>query len=467
MKTLLAATTALVGIASIALAGSLPAREASSSYYDLDANQRFLCEYGGSNMRSRECRGNPNEGGGVDNRAGAAGAKSARIEKVVYSFCPGGSPCTDGANPEAGLLNVDGSLYGTTYYGGSNSCAYHCTSGSGCSYVPCGTVFSLSPRTGAEKVVYSFNQDGFAPDAGLISASGTLYGTTEFGGDLTYTRGAGTAFAFDPADGSETLLFSFNRAQGRYPKGGMIKLGSLLYGTTSTFGGRYHDGTVFSLDPVTRTETVLHHFSSRIRGGTDGLGPVGNLILVHGRLYGVTGAGGAYRYGTVFSVDPASGHEKVVYSFCSQENCTDGAGPAGGLIDVNGTLYGATAVGGAYEGGTVFALNPDTGAEIVLYSFCSQENCTDGDGPVASLIHVRGKLYGTTQGGGAYGGGTVFSLDPTTGTETALYSFCSQENCADGANPEAALIDVKGTLYGTTYWGGAYGEGTVFTLDAR
>jgi len=92
--------------------------------------------------------------------------------------------------------------------------------------------------------------------------------------------------------------------------------------------------------------------------------------------------------------------------------------------------------------------------------------------PFASLIAVNGTLYGTTYAGGVtgwenYGCGTVFSVDPSTGAETVLYSFCSQQNCTDGATPVGSLISAKGKLYGTTVAGGTYDYGTVFVLKQK
>ena len=141
---------------------------------------------------------------------------------------------------------------------------------------------------------------------------------------------------------------------------------------------------------------------------------------------------------------------------------------------MTGILYGTTYVGGGtgcggYGCGTVFSLDPSTGTETVLHSF---GNGTDGANPSASLIDVKGTLYGTTSTGGGtgchgYGCGTVFSLDPSTGAETVLYSFCCRRNCTDGANPYASLTAVNGKFYGTTESGGAYGYGTVFVLKKK
>ncbi|HEX4081133.1 MAG TPA: choice-of-anchor tandem repeat GloVer-containing protein [Rhizomicrobium sp.] len=160
--------------------------------------------------------------------------------------------------------------------------------------------------------------------------------------------------------------------------------------------------------------------------------------------------------------------EKVLYSFCSQQNCTDGEVPEAGLINVYGTLYGTTAGGGTYGYGTVFSLDLETGAETVLWSFGSG---TDGTYPVGGLITIKHThtLYGTTDDGGGvtncpyyYGCGTVFSLDLKTGVETVLHAFGSG---SDGVWPLAGLTNVKGTLYGTTDNGGTDYEGTVFSVD--
>ncbi len=199
---------------------------------------------------------------------------------------------------------------------------------------------------------------------------------------------------------------------------------------------------------------------------------------MNGVLFGTTADGGTNGAGTVFALDPNTGIETVLYSFCSLQHCADGLEPVAGLIDVNAMFYGTTRWGGngGCSGtgcGTVFALNPSTGEESVLYEFCTQQNCSDGAMPYANLIAVKGALYGTTKGGGRHNYGTVFAIDPKSGAEMVVHSFCSQQNCVDGDYPYASLLRVKDTLYGTTSQGGSAsgcsgftrGCGTVFALN--
>ncbi|HLY06615.1 MAG TPA: choice-of-anchor tandem repeat GloVer-containing protein [Rhizomicrobium sp.] len=378
----------------------------------------------------------------------------AATETVVYSFCSQGGNCADGALPEAGLVSAKGKLYGTTWRGGKRGT---------------GTVFSFDSRSGAVETLYSFpaGRYGTEPSTPVAYLHGKLYGTTIDGGNKSCPHGCGTVFSVDLATGAEAVVYDFrgSNVDGAGPDAGLIRRSGLLYGTT-VGGGAHHGGTVFSLDPVTGTDTVLHAFGH----GEDGAWPIASLAHEGGILYGTTEFGGAFEWGTVFSLDPATGAERVLYSFCASESkCTDGQQP-GGLIALNGTLYGMTPAGGTSGGGVVFSFDLRTGVEKVIYSFCAQQNCTDGYSPVGELLALKGILYGaTTFGGhGSYscdGGacGTVFSLDPSTGTETVLYSFCSDGDCVDGAYANG-VIDIKGELYGTTGSGGAYNEGAVFGI---
>jgi uncharacterized repeat protein (TIGR03803 family) len=263
--------------------------------------------------------------------------------------------------------------------------------------------------------------------------------------------------ASDAAKAKERVLYAFGDGpDAQEPVGDLIAVKGLLYGTTYK-GGMHGDGAVFALDPNTGVETVLHSFGN----GSDGQAPLAGLIDVKGTLYGTTYGGGAFGQGTVFALDAGTGAEKVLYSFCSQAGCSDGRNPAGGLINVKGTLYGTTILSNDF--GAVFALDPNTGGETVLHDFLGG---SDGEWPQGNLIDVGGTLYGTTQGG-ANGGGTIFTVDPNSGTEKVLYAFCGLEKCSDGDLPYAGLVAIKGTLYGTTGYGGAYFAGTLFAVDAK
>jgi uncharacterized repeat protein (TIGR03803 family) len=336
-----------------------------------------------------------------------------------------------------------------------------------CGQTGCGTVFRIT-TAGTEQVLYSFGSrpDGNYPYASLTDVARTLYGTTRNGGangcgDYGNDSGCGTVFSITPS-GEERVLYSFGWNDGHYPVAPLIAVNSALYGTTR--GGPAHQyGTVFSVT-TSGAENVLHTF--RKEDDHRGSSPTDALTDIKGTLYGTTSQGGAYGDGVVFSITP-SGTEKVLHSF----NGADGAHPEESLVDVKGTLYGTTASGGAHGGGpkyccgTVFSVTPG-GIEKVLHSFSGGH---DGADPVAPLIDVHGTLYGTTLRGGSRscrlrdfpkGCGTVFSIT-TEGTEKVLHIFGSG---TDGTRPTAGLTDVDGTLYGTTSTGGKYGEGTVFAL---
>jgi uncharacterized repeat protein (TIGR03803 family) len=228
-----------------------------------------------------------------------------------------------------------------------------------------------------------------------------------------------------------------------------------------------------------QTLTTLYSFCAE-PNCVDGLSPRSPLVQASdGNFYGTTLDGGAEQIacnggcGTVFKITP-SGAFSTIYSFCSQQNCADGAEPGAGLIQANdGALYGTTQVGGTHSQGTVFKITPD-GSLTTVHNFCSQANCADGALSAAALIQVAdGSLYGTTERGGIHnsrcgtgGCGTIFRISPS-GAFSVLYSFCSLPSCVDGAGPQAALLQASDeNFYGTTNEGGANGlaYGTAFRI---
>jgi uncharacterized repeat protein (TIGR03803 family) len=364
--------------------------------------------------------------------------------KSLYSFKGG----NDGANPEGNLVrDKAGNLFGTTHSGGVNGG---------------GVVFTLSAK-GKERVLHSFagGNDGVYPNGGLVEdKKGHLYGTTGYGGG-SGCSGAGCGIVFKVAsDGTESILYTFTGgSDGGRPNGSLLadKAGD-LYGTTVAggyTGGLCYSfgcGSVFKLAPG-GTETVLYYFTS----GNDGQNPNGGLIAdTSGNFYGTTEAGGPYDAGTIFKL-AANGTETVLYAFDVHYSTGIGGPLARVTRDGAGDLF-TTVQGGLYGGGAVFELAAD-GTANVVYSFCAQAGCSDGESPASNLILDKsGNLYGTAGGGGAHQDGVIFKLTPG-GTETVLHSFRG----SDGSNPTGGLLsDGNHNLYGTAYSGGKDNNGTVY-----
>lgn len=368
--------------------------------------------------------------------------------RVVHDFFLDGSKGEAGAS--GGLLDVGGALYGTTSTGGGGSCS------SGC-----GTVYRLT-TSGSDTHVYNFAgdyRDGQRPLAGLFDVNGTLYGTTQEGG----TGGEGTVYSVTTA-GAEKVLHNFSYTLGgENPAWGVVKVDGTLYGVAG--GGKYGYGVVYGVS-ASGTAKVLHRFTSRPASHHyDGQDPSSGLIDIGGTLYGTTSSGGVYGNGAVYSVT-RSGKEKLLYSF---QGKPDGSIPSGDLLNLGGTLYGVTWGGGAHRDGAVYSVTT-TGTERVLYSFA---DAPDGAQPNGGLTDVDGTLYGTTATGGtagcggSSGCGTIFSLS-TSGSEQVLYSFTGG---AHGYHPNSPLVSIKGTLYGSTEYGGEtvgcrrVGCGIIFALS--
>ncbi|MGA2786800.1 MAG: choice-of-anchor tandem repeat GloVer-containing protein [Verrucomicrobiota bacterium] len=333
--------------------------------------------------------------------------------------------------------------------------------------------------------VYSFtatggaytNRDGAYPSAGLILSNNTLYGTTQLGG----TNGNGTVFAVNTDGTGFTVLHTFTalinstNSDGTHPQAGLLQDGPYLYGTAES-GGTNGNGTVFRLRTDGLYFTNLHNFTalSTSFGGTnsDGANPAAGLTLAgFTTLYGTAQSGGTNGNGTVFAVNEDGTGFTVLHTFTANKSGTnsDGATPLGGLIaSANDTLYGTANGGGTHGNGTVFALNPDGTGFTNLYSFTAFSsvyfNNYDGENPYGGLVLSGGTLYGTTHSGGTNNAGTVFAV-ATNGTGfTVLHGFTGG---SDGANPYAGLVLSGSTLFGTAGNDGNSYDGTVFAVNTN
>jgi uncharacterized repeat protein (TIGR03803 family) len=359
---------------------------------------------------------------------------------TLYNFCaqPG---CSDGFFPTVSpVQGSDGDIYGTTNNGGDARCSLY-----GCGTVfrmtPAGALTTLY------KFGQGFDGIG-PQSSLIQGKDGSFYGTTVQGGSNSSAcgepgpyGGCGTVFKIAP-DGTLTTLYSLcslaNCTDGFEPKAPLVQ-GSdgNFYGTTSA-GGANNAGTVFKITP-TGALTTLYSFCGQ-SACKDGEMPLAGLAQGgDGSFYGTTYCGGtsaAYvapcngdGAGTIFKITPA-GVLTTLYSFCAQPGCTDGEHPTAGLLrGSDGNFYGTTEEGGVNgggaagdTGGTIFQMTP-AGTLTTLYSFCAQSNCTDGRYPVAPLVQGEdGNLYGISWQGGADGAGTVFRLSLVSGLADAFLS---------------------------------------------
>ena len=321
-------------------------------------------------------------------------------------------------------------------------------------FIATGTYSDNSTQILTTSVTWASSMDSIASISNAASSNGLASGIAV--GSSLISAGLGSinspAVTLTVTQHQESVLYSFEGAtDGANSYAALIQgTDGNFYGTTA-YGGTSNNGTVFKVTP-SGAETVLYTFT----GGTDGAQPFSGLIEgADGNFYGTTQSGGTAGHGTVFMITPA-GAETVLYSFMGG---ADGLAPSAALIQgSDGNFYGSTAGGGAGSGGTVFKITA-AGVKTILYSF---SGTTDGRGPEAPLIQASdGNFYGTTLETGSGGAGTVFKITPA-GTETVLYTFTGG---SDGQYPYAALIQgTDGNFYGTTREGGINAYGTVFKV---
>jgi uncharacterized repeat protein (TIGR03803 family) len=180
--------------------------------------------------------------------------------------------------------------------------------------------------------------------------------------------------------------------------------------------------------------------------------------LLGGVLLGTTESGGTNNAGSVYSLNPSSGAAATLYSFTGG---ADGAGPVGMLQTAGGLQFGVTRYGGAHGQGTLLSFNPSNNTFATVHQFTGG---ADGGQPDAQLSATGGTMYGVTYTGGANGAGTLFSIT-ATGRFTTLYSFGATPT--DGSLPAASLIQSGDFLYGTTSAGGVNGLGTIFSFEVN
>lgn len=324
--------------------------------------------------------------------------------------------------------------------------------------------------------------DTHNPTSALTYANGTLYGATSnamyavtlagtetvlgcmitnndisqyqapvYGAGIVYdtiSDEASSVFAFTTS-GAYKLIYQFPRPGAREGPApfGLVALNGNLYGTVQD-GDASADTTAYRLSPTGSTIKMIYTFPRNMTYA-------GTLTNINGTLYGTTRLNPGYLY----SLTP-NGALKILHIF---KGNGDGEYPCcSNVISVNGTLYGATAGGGAHNKGAIYSVAPN-GVERVIYSFAGKP---DGESPTGNLAYLNGVIYGTTYHGGyapgnLIGYGTMFGVT-LGGNETVVHTFTTCEDMY-GCAPLGGVTNVNGTLYGTAEFGGAHGEGTVFS----
>ncbi len=297
-----------------------------------------------------------------------------------------------------------------------------------------------------------------------IDSNGNLYGSSQGGGTYNY----GTVFKVTPAGVLSTLYnFGTNQSKGLYGDG-VQPIDNLvrdsagnLYGVTVSndsggcTGGLSGCGVVFKVTPA-GVETLLYYLTDCGKTVSDSTEFNTPLVLDSaGNLYGDYFCYGADEGSTVFKVTPQDRFSKIY------TDRTAGSNSAGGpwIIDKAGNLYGY-GTDAATSLPAIVELTP-TGKLTIVYTFAS------GVFPIGKLTQdTAGNFFGATYFGGSHLSGSVFKFSAKKKYST-LYSFCSQQNCSDGQYPIGFLtLDSSGNLYGLTYFGGTNNDGVVFQVTS-
>ncbi len=386
-------------------------------------------------------------------------ASTGALTTVLEFTNTGGS--FKGAYPFAGLVSDGaGFLWGTTQQGGALSL---------------GTVFKVNVSTGAMTTVVEFTHDqasnrGSYPYAALVSnGAGSLWGTTNYGG----TAGVGTIFKINTSTGVLTTVVEFTENgatnKGAYPWAALMNDGAGSFWGTTTAGGALGHGTLFKVNATTGVLTTVVEFTNNgasNRGRTPSAGLVSDGLGFH---WGTTTSGGAGT-GTVFKVNASTGVLTTLVEFTNNGATNKGASPYAALLnDGAGSLLGTTYAGATGGTGTVFKVNASTGVLTTLVEFSASTQFGNGRAPYAGLASDgAGSLWGSNvNGGGTSGSGTVFKLNPVTNALTAPVKFTGNAGANRGAYSYGTLAsDGLGFYWGTTQGGGATGNGTIFKVSA-
>jgi uncharacterized repeat protein (TIGR03803 family) len=316
-----------------------------------------------------------------------------------------------------------------------------------------GSVYSIASNSSTLDYIKQYpERTAPLPAAGFIKASdGKYYGLFRQGG----VRNGGQIVMMTDAFTGAATIHEFTQSTGIIPAGNVFEGNDgFLYGVT-TRGGEFDYGTLFKIAKDGTGYSVVFSFSNL--SGFESGSP---MQATDGLLYGTTTQAGPIGYGVIYSIHPDGSGFRILHRFPAEFVTATSFTSTGELVQgPDGALYGTRMYGPTNSNGTVYKINPDGTGFTVLKDFT---NTLDGTRPSGSVLFASdGRIYGTTFGGGASGNGTVYSMLPSGTGFTTVFTF-------DGINgkwPYSTLTEGSdGRLYGTTYMGGSQDSGTIFAM---
>jgi uncharacterized repeat protein (TIGR03803 family) len=261
--------------------------------------------------------------------------------EVIHEYCSQAS-CADGAGGEALVVGTDGNLYGTTIYGGTNSCGAYA----------CGTIFRVIPSTGKYEVVVNFSYaTGGTPEGLIVASDHTFWGTLEIG-----SQGQ-MLFHYVEATGMlESVPMNFPKVNGVLPEGSLLTISpnGAFYGVYMAYG--VNGAGVFEFQPGDQQTYLFPFYTNQAGAGT----PISMLFASDGNLW-ITDYNGGNGYGDITTISPSDGSLLQRLTPFSPE-VPVGAFPSALIQLGDGTLWGTTAqygnaASGYFADGTIFGLN--------------------------------------------------------------------------------------------------------------
>lgn len=309
-----------------------------------------------------------------------------------------------------------------------------------------GTIFGMNLDGSAlDTFVFPFAEGYTLASGPLLKASnGKLYGCSSFRDNL---------YEYDPLTDEYRVLHKFDWGGGNDPDGGLVEYNGKFYGVT-LFGGNFSQGVLFEYNPESGAYAVLHHFNDPTAYGRF---TKSRITVVNGKFYGTVNFSGIERRSMLYEYNPAgTGTYTVLHNFGSVAN--DGVDPTGGLLALNGKLYGTTVYGGTGGGGVLYEYNISANTYNLLFHFGGNNGGLPGGGVIAS----NGALYGLAVGGGNADAGVLYKYDLGSG---GAFSVLRHFDFPNGANPGGELLLLGGKFYGGTQGGGSDSLGVLFEYN--